>query len=108
MKSPLQGRVLTGAISSGDSQGCRGISNSMIFTGIVLNDQGGGIMIIEHDTVGTIRAQMKHHEPIILFENAAPITISGKQQSLAISADKANTLGANDYKEPQSVCHLME
>jgi DNA (cytosine-5)-methyltransferase 1 len=30
--------------------------------------------------------------------------ISSKQQSLNVSEDKANTLGSNDYKEPQCVC----
>ena len=34
---------------------------------IVLNDQGGGFMSIS-DKSATIRAQMKHHEPIICFQ----------------------------------------
>jgi len=34
--------------------------------------------------------------------------ISGKQQSLATSECLANTLGANDYKEPQSVCYPID
>jgi len=34
-----------------------------------------------------------------------PITISSKQQSLVTSVDKANTLGSNDYKEPQCVAY---
>ena len=33
-----------------------------------------------------------------------PIAISSKQQSLVTSVNVANTLGANDYKEPQAVC----
>ncbi len=33
------------------------------------------------------------------------LAISGKQQSLATSENMANTLGANDWKEPQSVCY---
>lgn len=33
------------------------------------------------------------------------LAISGKQQSLAASENMANTLGANDWKEPQSVCY---
>ncbi len=36
-----------------------------------------------------------------------PIAISSKQQSLVTSEDVANTLGANDYKEPQAVCLPM-
>lgn len=34
---------------------------------LVLNDQGGGIMSVS-DKPSTLRAQMKHHEPIICFE----------------------------------------
>jgi hypothetical protein len=34
---------------------------------LVLNDQGGGVMSVS-DKPGTLRAQMKHHEPIICFE----------------------------------------
>lgn len=33
---------------------------------IVLNDQGGGVMVITDDYTSTLRANMKHHEPIIL------------------------------------------
>ena len=33
---------------------------------IVLNDQGGGVMVITDDCTSTLRANMKHHEPIIL------------------------------------------
>lgn len=34
---------------------------------IVLNDQGGAIMNVS-DKPSTLRAQMKHHEPIVCFE----------------------------------------
>jgi len=34
-------------------------------------------------------------------------SISGKQQSLATAKQLANTLGANDFKEPQSVCYVI-
>lgn len=33
---------------------------------IVLNDQGGGVMNVS-DIPSTLRAQMKHHEPIICY-----------------------------------------
>lgn len=33
---------------------------------IVLNDQGGAQMSVSYDRTGTLRAQMKHHEPIVL------------------------------------------
>lgn len=42
-------------------------SVDLLFTGIVLMDQGGAIMNIQNDMVDTLRANMKHHEPIILF-----------------------------------------
>ena len=35
-------------------------------------------------------------------------SISGKQQSLATTEGIANTLGANNYKEPQSVCYTVD
>ena len=34
---------------------------------LVLNDQGGGVMNVS-DKPSTLRAQMKHHEPIVCFE----------------------------------------
>lgn len=36
---------------------------------IILMDQGGDVMNIEHDKVGTLRAQTHGHEPIVLSEN---------------------------------------
>lgn len=36
---------------------------------IVLMDQGGDVMSIEHDKVGTLRAQTHGHEPVVLSEN---------------------------------------
>ena len=33
---------------------------------LVLNDQGGAVMHITHDMTEPLRANMKHHEPIIL------------------------------------------
>ena len=38
--------------------------NSLAGT-IVLNDQGGGIMNVSHDIVGTLRAQTHGHEPLV-------------------------------------------
>ena len=32
---------------------------------VILNDQGGGVMNVSENVVSTLRAQMKHHEPII-------------------------------------------
>ena len=36
----------------------------------VLNDQGGGVMTVSYDVVGTLRREMKHHEPIVLVYDA--------------------------------------
>lgn len=36
---------------------------------LTLNDQGGGVMSWNYDeTVGTLRREMKHHEPIVVIE----------------------------------------
>lgn len=38
---------------------------------LVLNDQGGGaVMNISYDVTATLRADMKHHEPIVLIYDA--------------------------------------
>lgn len=34
---------------------------------LVLNDQGGSIMSVSYDVTNTLRAQMKHHEPIVCY-----------------------------------------
>lgn len=38
---------------------------------LVLNDQGGGVMSVSIDKTSTLRANMKHHEPIILENHPA-------------------------------------
>ena len=62
----------------------------------VLNDQGGGIMSVSEDRTGTLRANMKHHEPIVLDKQAT--TIFGKEQTptlvAAISQKTGNTQDA--------------
>ena len=37
---------------------------------IVLNDQGGGVMSVSIDKTSTLRANMKHHEPIVFVYDA--------------------------------------
>ena len=37
---------------------------------LVLNDQGGAVMNISYDVTATLRADMKHHEPIVLIFDA--------------------------------------
>ena len=34
---------------------------------LILNDQGGAQMSVSLDTASTLRAEMKHHEPIVLL-----------------------------------------
>ena len=40
--------------------------------------------------------------------HAVVYALSSKQQSLAVTDNRANTLGANDYKEPQVVSYAMQ
>ena len=95
----------------------------------VLNDQGGSVMGISEDVTGALRAETHGHEPI-LFEprsqdgvprihgTTAPtlntaqggqrqpcvVTMNPRPQSMVCGEEKAATLGADDYKEPQVVC----
>lgn len=68
---------------------------------IVLNDQGGGIMSVS-DKPNTLRAQMKHHEPIICC------AVKTKQIDMRTEDGKAHPLDSNDDKEPQAVCYAIE
>ena len=65
---------------------------------IVLNDQGGGIMSVS-DKPNTLRAQMKHHEPIICY------AVKTKQIDMRTEEGIAHPLDSNDDKEPQAVCY---
>ena len=51
---------------------------------LVLMDQGGGVMSIEHDKVGTLRAQTHGHEPVVL------------QEAYRISSDASNGMRSNN------------
>lgn len=68
---------------------------------IVLNDQGGGIMSVS-DKPNTLRAQMKHYEPIICC------AVKTKQIDMRTEDGKAHPLDSNDGKEPQAVCYAVE
>lgn len=46
--------------------------------------------------------------PCTIERHDACYSISGKQQSLATQKNIAATLGANDWKEPQSVCYTVD
>lgn len=65
---------------------------------LVLNDQGGGIMNVS-DKPNTLRAQMKHHEPIICY------AVKTKQIDMRTEEGKAHPLDSNDDKEPQAVLY---
>ena len=43
---------------------------------LVLMDQGGGVMNIEHDKVGTLRAQTHGHEPVVLQHEIYPLKLA--------------------------------
>ena len=68
MKSRSQNPGPINATSSGRSPDSNATSDNMIFTGLVLNDMGGAVMTLEYNMAGTLRAQTKHHEQIVLFE----------------------------------------
>ena len=63
-------------------------------------DGGGKGALIQEDKSATLATNNDQY----LFQ---PIAISSKQQSLVSSENLANTLGANDYKEPQVVCQAV-
>lgn len=68
---------------------------------LVLNDQGGGIMNVS-DKASTLRAQMKHHEPIVCM------AVKTKQIDMRTSDETAHPLDGNDDKEPQAVCYAID
>ena len=103
---------------------------------LVLNDQVGGIMSVS-DKPATLRAQMKHHEPIICFEPgiakreggcnrfvmdksttvranmgdnqmAVCFAIKTKQIDMRTADNEAHPLDMNDDKEPQAVCYAID
>ena len=72
---------------------------------LVLNDQGGGVMSISHDQVGTLRAQTHGHEPLVMTKEPIPINTqvvqgrpsdNGRMGSgIGKPGDPANTHQAN-------------
>ena len=65
---------------------------------MVLNGQGGQQMDVS-DKAMTLRSESHGHEPIVM--NPRPM-------SMVTQTDKAATLGADDYKEPQIVLSFQE
>ena len=55
---------------------------------ITLNDQGGGVILWNYDEVsGALRAQTKHHEPIVVIED------DGGTNSAGIKSESRNNHG---------------
>ena len=73
----FESKSLPGDTSQGIEQGqeiARDIGKGTQETGIcILNDQGGSVMDVSEDVVGTLRAQEHGHQPIIFEPGAATI-----------------------------------
>ena len=54
----------TGALSTGGGKPGQGVP--MVAQPMVLMDQGGSVMNVEHDMVGTLRRETHGHEPVIM------------------------------------------
>ena len=87
---------VSGALVNGSSPG---FHNAVCFE----NHQAGNhkhIVAEVAPTMGASRnAQAANNNPLVV----APMSVSTKQQSLAVASDVAATLGSSDFKEPQAV-----
>ena len=54
------------------------------------------------DKPSTLRAQMKHHEPIVCM------AVKTKQIDMRTADETAHPLDGNDDKEPQAVCYAVD
>lgn len=77
---------------------------------LVLNDQGGGVMNVS-DKPSTLRAQMKHHEPIIVYPVNTMVATRGGRD------DMRTCFGIGEAGDPQftlsaahehAVCYAIE
>ena len=68
---------------------------------IVLNDMGGSVMNVS-DLPSTLRAQMKHHEPIICFE---PGIAKREGSDSRFVENVSGTLRANMGDNQPAVCY---
>lgn len=71
---------------------------------IVLNDQGGSIMNVS-DKPGALRAQMKHHEPVVCFEPGIAKREGGRDRFVD---DKCTTIRANMGDNQPAVCYAIK
>ena len=80
---------------------------------LVLMDQGGGVMSIEHDKVGTLRAQTHGHEPLVLQEvyrissDSSNCMKSGNPHSGINRAEISPTLDTTDPSPSKSQGGVM-
>ena len=95
-------KVATLGVNCGMSTGRNGVCvpyTLKIRSGCAVDSAGksaGKGALIQTDKAATLAVAQDQY----LFQ---PVAISSKQQSLVTSENMANTLGANDYKEPQAV-----
>ena len=85
-----------GTLTAGISKGVRGD------TPLVLMDQGGGVMSIEYDKVGTLLAQTHGHEPLVLQEVYPTSSQKGVAEIEIYPLKLANALRTND--KPDGGC----
>lgn len=45
----------------------------------ILNDQGGGVMVVSYNVTGTLRAAEHGHQPIVLENHAQPVVLESNQ-----------------------------
>ena len=72
---------------------------------MILNDQGGGVMYVSEDIVSTLRAQMKHHEPVICFE---PGIAKREGSDSRFVKNKCWTLRADMGDNQPAVCYAVD
>ena len=56
------------------------LSEKLSLSDICLNDQGGGVMYVSYGKTGTLRGEMKHHEPIVMVRKDDCITAEVQQR----------------------------
>ena len=72
---------------------------------LILNDMGGEVMSVTADVTSTLRAQMKHHEPIVCFE---PGIARREGSESRFNMDISSTLRAVMGDNQPAVCYAIE
>lgn len=68
---------------------------------VILNDQGGSVMNINHDVISTLRAESHQHEPVICFE---PGIAKREGSDSRFVEDMCGTLRADMGDNQPAVC----